>query len=194
MKSIRLTRAKWRSSGILMRPFTATSTTAASTAPAPATTKERGEVERSRAQRVDYKGKELRLVRGVTDEAFEKLRPFVTVSSSGMVNINTAPKEVLMSLSAGSDAADAGAIDGATADAILAYRKDHPFSNARDIGKVSTSLGNLYERTRFRDLVDVRSTAFRVRATGEFGDTSRTVDAVGIRTGNEIQWRSWRLE
>jgi len=42
---------------------------------------------------------ELRLVRGVTDEIYEKLRPFVTVSSSGMVNINTAPKEVLMSLS-----------------------------------------------------------------------------------------------
>jgi len=137
---------------------------------------------------------ELRLVQGVTPGVFEKLRPYVTVHSSGMVNINTAPREVLMSLSAGADAADAGPIDGATADAILAYRKDHPFSNARDIGKVSTSLGNLYERTRFRDLVDVRSTAFRVRATGEFGDTSRTVDAIGIRSGNTIQWRFWRLE
>jgi len=137
---------------------------------------------------------ELRLVRGVTPKVFEKLRPYVTVLSSGKVNLNTAPKEVLMSLSAGADAADAGPIDGATADAIVAYRKDRPFSSARDIGKVSTSLGNLYERTRIRDLVDVRSTAFRVRATGEFGDTSRTVDAIGIRAGNEIQWRFWRLE
>lgn len=137
---------------------------------------------------------ELRLVRGVTPGVFEKLRPHVTVHSSGMVNINTAPREVLMSLSAGADAADAGPIDGAAADAILAYRKDHPFSSARDIGKVSTSLGNLYERTRFRDLVDVRSTAFRVRATGEFGDTARTVEAIGIRSGNTIQWRFWRLE
>jgi general secretion pathway protein K len=137
---------------------------------------------------------ELRLVRGVTPGVFEKLRPHVTVHSSGMVNINTAPREVLMSLSAGADAADAGPIDGGAADAILAYRKDHPFSSARDIGKVSTSLGNLYERTRFRDLVDVRSTAFRVRATGEFGDTARTVEAIGIRSGNTIQWRFWRLE
>jgi general secretion pathway protein K len=137
---------------------------------------------------------ELRLVRGVTPGVFEKLRPHVTVHSSGMVNINTAPREVLMSLSAGADATDAGPIDGAAADAILAYRKDHPFSSARDIGKVSTSLGNLYERTRFRDLVDVRSTAFRVRATGEFGDTARTVEAIGIRSGNTIQWRFWRLE
>ncbi|HEX7524074.1 MAG TPA: type II secretion system minor pseudopilin GspK, partial [Candidatus Deferrimicrobium sp.] len=68
---------------------------------------------------------ELRLVRGVTSEVFEKLRPFVTVSSSGMVNINTAPKEVLMSLSAGTDLA-VGAIDAKTADEIIEYRKDHP--------------------------------------------------------------------
>ena len=137
---------------------------------------------------------ELRLVRGVTPEVFEKLRPFVTVWSSGKVNLNTAPKEVLMSLSAGRDASEAGAIDAAAADAIIAYRQEHPFNNPRDIGNVSPALRDLYDRTRFRDLVDVRSTAFHVRSTGEFGDTSRTVDAVGIRTGNGIEWRFWRLE
>jgi len=137
---------------------------------------------------------ELRLVRGVTQEVFEKLRPCVTVHSSGKVNLNTAPKEVLMSLSAGADALEAGAIDGATADSILAYRKEHPFTKPDEIGNVSPFLRELYRRTRVRDLVDVRSTAFHVRSTGEFGDTSRTVDAVGIRSGNEIQWRFWRLE
>jgi hypothetical protein len=99
-----------------------------------------------------------------------------------------------MSLSAGSDAAEAGAIDSATADAVVAYRKEHPFTRPEEIGNVSPLLQELYRRTRIRDIVDVRSTAFRVRATGEFGDTARTVDAVGIRTGNGIQWRFWRLE
>jgi len=137
---------------------------------------------------------ELRLVRGVTPQVFEKLRPHVTVHSSGKVNINTAPKEVLMSLSAGSDAAEAGAIDSAAADAIVAYRKEHPFTRSEEIGNVSPFLMELYRRTRLRDIVDVQSTAFRVRATGVFGDTSRTVDAIGIRSGNTIQWRFWRLE
>jgi general secretion pathway protein K len=137
---------------------------------------------------------ELRLVRGVTHEVFEKLRPYVTVLSSGKVNLNTAPKEVLMSLSAGSDAAEAGAIDSATADAIVAYRTEHPFAKPEEIGNVSPYLRELFRRTRLRDLVDVQSTAFRVRATGEFGDTSRTVDAIGIRSGTTIQWRFWRLE
>ena len=137
---------------------------------------------------------ELRLVRGVTPEVFEKLRPFVTVISSGKVNLNTAPREVLMSLSAGLDAADAGAIDNTAADGIIAYRLEHPFTNPKDIVNVSPSLRNLYDRTRIRDLVDVRSTAFHVRSTGEFGNTARTVDAIGIRAGNDIQWRFWRLE
>ncbi len=137
---------------------------------------------------------ELRLVRGVTGEVFEKLLPFVTVSSSGKVNVNTAPKEVLMSLSAGTDLADGGAIDAKTADEIIEYRKDNPFTSASQIGNVSTSLADLYSRTSIRNLVDVRSTYFHVRSSGDVGGTVRTIDAIGIRAGNEVQWRFWRIE
>lgn len=137
---------------------------------------------------------ELRLVRGVTREVYEKLLPFVTVHSSGKVNLNTAPKEVLMSLSAGEDASEVGPIDAKTAEEIIEYRKDHPFTKPEEIGNVSPFLRDLYSRTRFRELVDVRSTFFHVRSSGEAGGTVRTVDAIGARAGNEIQWRSWRLE
>ena len=92
---------------------------------------------------------ELRLVRGVTKEIFEKIKPFVTIHSSGMVNINTAPKEILMALSAGQDAADGGeiSVDG---------RPDHrvPEGEAvredRDLGNVNPALRDLYDKTRFR--------------------------------------------
>ena len=137
---------------------------------------------------------ELRLVRGVTGEVFEKLLPFVTVSSSGMVNLNTAPKEVLMSLSAGVDLTEAGPIDAKTADEIIAYRQDHPFTTASQIGNVSPFLRDLYARTLIRNIVDVRSTYFHVRSSGDVGGTVRTIDAIGMRTGNEIQWRFWRIE
>jgi general secretion pathway protein K len=137
---------------------------------------------------------ELRLVRGVTGEVFGTLLPFVTVSSSGLVNINTAPKEVLMSLSAGTDLAEGGAIDARTADEIIAYRKDHSFTTASQIGNVSPFLRDLYARTLIRNLVDVKSTYFHVRSAGDVGGTVRTVDAIGIRTGNEVQWRFWRIE
>jgi len=137
---------------------------------------------------------ELRLVRGVTSEVFEKLRPFVTVSSSGMVNINTAPKEVLMSLSAGTDLAGGGAIDAKTADEIIQYRKDNPFTDTSQLGNVSPFLRDLYARTLIRNIVDVRSMYFHVRSSGDVGGTVRTIDAIGIRTGNEVQWRFWRIE
>ena len=136
---------------------------------------------------------ELRLVRGVTSEVFEKLRPFVTVSSSGMVNINTAPKEVLMSLSAGTDLA-VGAIDAKTADEIIEYRKDHPFTDASQIGNVSPFLRDLFARTLIRNMVGIQSTYFHVRSSGDVGGTVRTIDAIGIRVGNEVQWRFWRIE
>jgi general secretion pathway protein K len=137
---------------------------------------------------------ELRLVRGMTAERFEKLKPFVTIHSSGTVNINTAPKEVLIALSAGQDAAEAGEITASMADQIIEYRKDNPFQNARSIGNVSPALKDLYDKTRFRDLIDVKGTAYHVRSTGDISGTLRTVDAVGVRSGNDIQWRYWRLE
>lgn len=137
---------------------------------------------------------ELRLVRGMTKERFEKIRPFVTVHSSGRVNMNTAPKEILMALSAGQDATDGGEITSSTADQIIAHRKEKPFTKATEFRDVSPMLKDLYDRTRIRDLIDVKGTAFRVRSTGDFGGTTRTVDAVAIRSGNDIQWRAWRLE
>ncbi|HZW37071.1 MAG TPA: type II secretion system minor pseudopilin GspK, partial [Candidatus Deferrimicrobiaceae bacterium] len=109
---------------------------------------------------------EVRLVRGMTAELFEKLKPFVTIHSSGAVNINTAPKEVLMALSAGQDAAEGGEISAATADQVIEYRKANPFRSARDIGNASSMMKDLYDRTRFRDLIDIKSTAFHVRSTG----------------------------
>jgi general secretion pathway protein K len=137
---------------------------------------------------------ELRLVRGATAEVFGKLLPFVTVSSSGMVNINTAPKEVLMSLSAGTDLTAGGAIDAKTADEIIEYRKDHAFTTASQIGNVSPFLAELYSKTLIRNIVDVKSSYFHVRSSGDIGGTVRTIDAIGIRAGNEIQWRFWRIE
>ncbi|HEX7523884.1 MAG TPA: type II secretion system protein GspK, partial [Candidatus Deferrimicrobium sp.] len=115
------------------------------------------------------------------------------VSSSGMVNINTAPKEVLMSLSAGTDLA-VGAIDAKTADEIIEYRKDHPFTDSSQIGNVSPFLRDLFARTLIRNMVGIQSTYFHVRSSGNVGGTVRTIDAIGIRVQNEVQWRFWRIE
>ena len=55
---------------------------------------------------------ELLLVRGMTPEIFEKIKPFVTVYGIGVVNINTAPREVLVGLG----------MDDVLADNIMLFR------------------------------------------------------------------------
>jgi general secretion pathway protein K len=143
---------------------------------------------------------ELRLVRGVTPDVFRKLEPFVTVSAPGArINVNTAPKEILMAISAGEDSS-AGVIDAAKADQIIEYRKDAPFrkgdaaSLRADMGKVNPELGTLFGSTLVAAVLDVRSTAFRVRSEGEVNGIRRTLEAVGTRSGNAIQWRYRRFE
>lgn len=142
---------------------------------------------------------ELRLVRGITDEVFRKLSPFVTVSAPGArININTAPKEILMSLSAGLDAQNGGTIDAGMADRIIAFRRDTPFQKSDDIKadmeKASPALGTLFRNTRVVDLVVVKSSTFLVRSEGDVNGIRRILEAVGTRTGNAIQWRYRRLE
>lgn len=50
---------------------------------------------------------EMLLVKGMTNEIFEKLKSYVTIYGSGRVNINTAPKAVLLALGFSEDIADA---------------------------------------------------------------------------------------
>jgi len=77
---------------------------------------------------------ELKLVRGVDDKVFAKLRPFVTVLPDvTAINVNTAPVEVLMSLGP--------AMDRATADMIVEARKVRAFRSVAEFRALPMLLG-----------------------------------------------------
>ncbi len=77
---------------------------------------------------------ELKLVRGIDDEVFEKLRPFVTILPDvTSINVNTASVEVLMSL--------APAIDRSTANLIVEARKVRPFRTIAEFRAMPMLLG-----------------------------------------------------
>ncbi|MBE9532470.1 MAG: type II secretion system minor pseudopilin GspK, partial [Proteobacteria bacterium] len=63
---------------------------------------------------------ELSLVKGYNPEVMDKIRPFVTVYGDGVVNINNAPREILMALSED--------MTGELADAVIEYRNATPFA------------------------------------------------------------------
>lgn len=77
---------------------------------------------------------ELKLVRGIDTEVFEKLRPFVTVLPvATAINVNTAPLEILMSLGP--------ALDRATANMIVETRKVRPFRSIAELRALPMLLG-----------------------------------------------------
>ena len=132
---------------------------------------------------------ELRLVKGITDQVFERLSPFVTVyprKPDGVtpVNINTADPVVLQALD------DQGNISTALAGDILQAR---PFQSAQDLNRV-TALGDIDEKLRADRVVEVASSYFSVRAVGTVGETSKIAKAVIKRDAEKTELVYLRME
>ncbi|MGD9604034.1 MAG: type II secretion system minor pseudopilin GspK [Gammaproteobacteria bacterium] len=118
--------------------------------------------------------RELLLVKGITEETFRKLAPFVVcLPQTTAINVNTAPKEVLMSLSP--------TLDPGTAGIILRARETqpfitlesftrHPLLQFREIpaGSVSVASEWFQLTSRVRDArMDVRIVSLLARSGGE---------------------------
>jgi general secretion pathway protein K len=100
--------------------------------------------------------------------SFPGLLELVTVHSSGKININTAPKYVLMALDPG--------IDSTVAERIIEYRTTKPFKKPQDLVLVEgVTLDMLY---RIEKVIDVKSTNFRILATVRAGDVETTLEVV----------------
>ncbi len=132
---------------------------------------------------------ELRLVKGITEQVFERLSPFVTVyphDPDGVtpVNINTADPVVLQALD------EQGNISTALAGDILQAR---PFQSAQDLNRV-TSLGDIDEKLRAGRVIEVASSYFSVRAVGTVGETSKIAKAVIKRDGEKTELMYLRME
>lgn len=122
---------------------------------------------------------ELLLVNGFTPEVFGVVNRYLTVySADGLVNINTAPKEVLMALS--------DEMTGALADEIIKKRKQAPFRDRSDIVKVPG-----FERVGIglQDRITTTSRTFRVFSRAQAGETVREVEAVIQLGGGVLYWR-----
>lgn len=128
---------------------------------------------------------ELTLVRGFTPEIVTKLLPFVTIYNDplnqvGVVNINTAPKEVVAALN--------DRIDDRMVERLLEERRLQPFKNTGDISnRVDRQLGNeLSGRIIFMGNI------FRITSVAKVKDTARTVEAVVRMTDTPPGILSWR--
>lgn len=143
---------------------------------------------------------ELSLVRGMTPELFEKIRPFVTVYSEGRVNFNTAGETVLKAL---------GLSPGLAAK-VLSFRKggdrhlgtddDEVF---QDLSQITPALSGAvqFSPEEFEQIanvlakgwVGVTTQVFRVQVRGVLNRESRKTDtwisSVIKRDGSILMWR-----
>ncbi len=131
---------------------------------------------KSKGAPFDHVG-ELSLVKGYTPDVMDKLRPFVTVYGDGLVNINNAPREVLMALTE--------ELSGDIADAVIERRTKSPFKTINEINKVDG-----FESIDVT-LITVKSDTFRISVRATANEAIREVESV-VELGNENKKLFWR--
>ncbi len=111
------------------------------------------------------------------------LSQVVTIFSTGKVNINTAPIEVIMALS--------DKIDKTLAENIVIYRSKNPFKKIENLLMVD---GMTFEILNdLRKVCTVKSNTFRVKIEVEVGGVSGEVVAILRRRGKGFKIIWWRF-
>lgn len=122
---------------------------------------------------------ELRMVKGYTPEVVSALEPFVSSQNvSGLININNAPREVVMALSED--------VTEDLADELISHRRENPFTDRSDVMKVRG-----FETVGFNllDKIVVNSNLFRVYSRASSGGAVAEVEAVVKTGGGVLYWR-----
>lgn len=130
---------------------------------------------------------ELKRVKGMA-ELFTAVSPFVTVygdlpagSPAAPVNINTAPKELLMALDDG--------INEALAQRIIDHRTEMPFRHPAELGQVP---GMAQITTGLLTRISAKGTVFRIRSEGMMNNVIRGIEAVVRVNGSNTSVLYWR--
>lgn len=143
---------------------------------------------------------ELSMVKGMTPDLFEKVKPFVTVYSEGRVNFNTAPKMVLKSLGLSDNLAEKVLEFRRGADKELGTTDDEFFQDLSQITPVLSSAlslsGEEYDQianASEKGWLRVTSRVFRVYAKSVLNRESRKTDTlltcVVKRDGSILYWK-----
>jgi len=154
---------------------------------------------------------EIRLIDGMDEEFFNKVKDYVTVyPSDKKINFSTAPKVVIM---AAIKAANVPAIEGQgnadredisddiaeqIADEIIAAREDQPVIDQKKAREVATEVDSTAEISAGLVGVALRSgysNIFSVKAVGSLGEsnpTKRIIEAILMKNSNKVNIISWK--
>jgi general secretion pathway protein K len=117
---------------------------------------------------------ELLYVKGVDERLFKKLKDYLTVYG-GKVNVNSAPKEVLLALS-----------PQMNEDAVDSIIESRPIKDLTKLKELPGFDEELY--FEIKPLITGRCDYFRIEATASYGDTTATVEAYTDRH-RVLEWK-----
>jgi len=126
---------------------------------------------------------ELQLVKGVTPEIYQKIRPYLTTVSvpSTPININTADLPVLQSLD-----------DNMDYNTAVCIQDHRPYESLTDFFGCANAVGACKLTSPCRRQIRFKSSYFTIRAHGIVHDTERVVTALVQRDENKIVF--WDIE
>jgi len=128
---------------------------------------------------------ELMLIKGMDKQLYEQLRPFVTTYGDGVVNINTAGREVLVALGLTPELADKfiGARRGL--DGKDATEDDHIFRNAHDVTREVQELLTLEKDEIIA--IDFLNAAGKIKTSSDYYAITSTARLEHVPTPLTIQ-------
>lgn len=132
---------------------------------------------------------ELHMIRGITNEIYNTISPYLTVYGEGKINVNTADTLVLQSLDENMDETEARR--------LIDIRDGQPFeqNNAQDFKDALPPNVNADMITDGRiNWFRKDSQFFTLKATGQINDTFKTATAVVYRQGSLTKLFYFRVE
>lgn len=134
-----------------------------------------------------YTLSELLLVKGITPEIYNKIRPYLTTVSSPShpININTAGLPVLEALD-----------DNINADTAACIQDRRPYENSSlsDFYGCATAVAACSVTSPCRTQIGVQSSYFSVKSRGAMYDTEKIITALIQRQGTKTILVSWQIE
>jgi len=139
---------------------------------------------------------ELLWVKGMTPDLFRKIKDFVTVWGDGKININTASREVLLSVGCTASLAEKIVAYRLGQDETLGTKDDKVFERIELIPAALMSgafLGMEDEASLLKvysmSVFTVSSVYFTVKAQGTVGGRTERIDCILDRSGKFSSWR-----
>lgn len=128
---------------------------------------------------------ELHMVKGITDDVYRKIAPYLTVYGEGLINVNTADSLILQSLDIGEG------IDESIAGRLIENR---PYeSKQKFIDRLPADVKSRFTTTNAKDTIDVKSSFFSITAEGKVQNTRKIIRAV-VRRSNPMELLYFKVE